>query len=158
MTIKNISRLLHGSKYDKGLYYCKKCYYSFKTTEKLNYTHILLYTNVENVLTIMPEKSKNDTVKFRDYHMQKMQSFMIIADFETYTNKLIQIRPYSFAMFTHCIFNESNNKLTYFTGYDHLDEFFNDLTYHVNQINKIKAKPNPHSNPNVYKSNSENTV
>ena len=57
---------------------------------------------------------------------------MIIADFETYTNKLIQIRPYSFAMFTHCIFNESNNKLTYFTGKDCLNEFFNDLTYHVN--------------------------
>ena len=135
-----------------------KVYTTVKTTEKLNYTHILLYTNVENVLTIMPEKNKNDTVKFRDYHMQKMQSFMIIADFETYTNKLIQIRPYSFAMFTHCIFNESNNKLTYFTGKDCLNEFLNDLTYHVNWISKIKAKPNPHSNPNVYKSNSENTV
>ena len=109
-----------------------KVYTTVKTTEKLNYTHILLCTNVENVLTIMPEKSKNDTVKFRDYHMQKMQSFMIIADFETYANKLIQIRPYSFAMFTHCIFNESNNKLTYFTGKDCLNEFFNDLTYHVN--------------------------
>ena len=109
-----------------------KVYTTVKTTEKLNYTHILLGTNVENVLTIMPEKNKNDTVKFRDYHMQKMQSFMIIADFETYTNKLIQIRPYSFAMFTHCIFNESNNKLTYFTGKDCLNEFFNDLTYHVN--------------------------
>ena len=55
--------------------------------------------------------------------MQKMQPFVIIADFETYTNKLNQIKPYSFAMFTHCTFNIDNNKLTYFTGKDCLDEF-----------------------------------
>ena len=106
----------------------------------------------------MPEKNKNDTVKFRDYHMQKMQPFMIITDFETYTNKSNQIKPYSFAMFTHCIFNGSNNKLTYFTDEDCLDEFFNDFTYHVNRISKTKAKLNPHSNPDVYNSNAENTI
>ena len=45
--------------------------------------------------------------------MQAIQPFMIIADFETDTNKLNQIKPYSFAMCTHCSFNESNNKLTH---------------------------------------------
>ena len=75
--------------------------------------YIPLCTNVENVLTIILELNKNDAVKFRDYHMQKMQPFMIIADYETYTNKLNQIKPYSFVMFTHCIFNESNNKFTF---------------------------------------------
>ena len=72
---------------------------------------IPLCSNTENVLTVIPEKNKNDIVKFRDYHMQATQPFMIIADFETYTDKLNQIKPYSFAMFTHCIFNENNNKL-----------------------------------------------
>ena len=80
---------------------------------------------------------------------------MIIADFETYTNKLNQIKPYSFAMFTHCIFNKSYNKLTYFTGKDCLYEFFDHLVQHVSHIYKRKAKPNPYSNPNVYKSNPE---
>ena len=56
--------------------------------------------------------------------MQAMQPFMIIADFETYTNKLHQIKSYSFAMFTHCIFHENNNKLTNYTGKDCLDGFF----------------------------------
>ena len=102
----------------------------------------------------MPEKNKNDIVKFRDYHMQKIQPFMIIADLQTCTNKLNQIKPYSFAMFKHCIFDESNNKLTYFTGKDCLDKFFDHLIQHINHINKTKAKPNP----NVYKSNSENTI
>ena len=106
----------------------------------------------------MSEKNKIDIVKFRDYHMQAMQAFMIIADFERYTNKLNQIKPHSFAMFTHCVFNESNNKLTYYTGKDQLDEFFYDLTYHVNRISKIKAKPSPNSNPDVYKSNAEKAI
>ena len=48
-TIKSISILLHGSKYDKGLYYCKKCYCSFKSEEKLNYTRKPLCNNLENV-------------------------------------------------------------------------------------------------------------
>ena len=59
---------------------------------------------------------KNDIVKFRDYNMQKMQIFMMIADFERHANKLNQIKPYSFAMVAHYTFNENNNKLTYFTG------------------------------------------
>ena len=140
------------------MYYCKKCYCSFSSELKFKKIHLPLCTDVENVLTKIPEKNKNDTVKFRDDHMQAMHRFMISADFETYTNKLNQIKPYSFVKFTHCIFNETNNKLTHYTGEDCLDGFFNDLTYHVNGINKIKAKPNPYSNPNVYKSNTEKTI
>ena len=68
--------------------------------------------------------------------MQTMQPFMINADFETYTNKLNQMQPYLFAMFTHCIFNESNNKLTHHTGKDCLDEFLDHLVIHVNYIDK----------------------
>ena len=56
-------------------------------------------------------------------------------------------------MFTHCIFNKNNNKLTHYTGEGCLDQFFNNLAYHVNRMNKIKAKHNPYSNPTVYKSN-----
>ena len=90
--------------------------------------------------------------------MQTMDPFMIIADFETYTNKLNQVKPYSFAMFTHCIFNENKSKLTNYTGNDSLDKLFNDLTYHVNRINKIKSKPNLYSNPNLYQSNQINPI
>ena len=39
-----------------------------------------------------------------------------------------------------------------------MDEFFDHLIQHVNHIYKTKAKPNPHSNPDVYKSNPENTI
>ena len=114
-TIKNLSRLFRGSKYDKRLHYCKKCYCSFKSEEKLEKIHIPLCTDNGHVLIIMPEKN-NDIIKLKDFHMQTMQPFMIITDFETYIKKLNQIKPYSFRMFTHCIFDENSNKLTYFTG------------------------------------------
>ena len=82
---------------------------------------------------------------------------MIIADFETYTNKLNQIKPYSLAMFTHCIFNEDNNELTCYTGENCLDNFFTYLKYHINKINKIKTRPKPYSNPTAYK-NDDKTI
>ena len=157
-TIKNLSSLFWGSKYDKGLYYCKKCYCLFKPKEKLEKVHIPLCTDNENVLTIMPEKDKNDIIKFKDFHMQTMQPFMIIADLETYTNELNQIKPYSFGMFTHCIFDENNNELSYFTGKECLDKLFVHLKYHFNRINKIKARPNPYSNPDAYKNNANETI
>ena len=53
-TIRNLSRLFRGSKYDKGLYYCRKYYCSFKSKEKLEKKHIPLCTDNENVLTIIP--------------------------------------------------------------------------------------------------------
>ena len=63
----------------------------------------------------MSEKGKNNIVKFQDFYMQMIQPFMIIGDFETYKNKLNQIKPYSLAMFTHCIFDENHNELTHYT-------------------------------------------
>ena len=55
--IKNLSRLFRGSKYDKRLHYCKKCYCSFKSEEKLEKIHIPLCTDNGHVLTIVPEKN-----------------------------------------------------------------------------------------------------
>ena len=155
---KNLSRLFHRRKNDKGLYYCKKCYSSFQSKEKLEKIHRPLCIDNENVLKVMPEKVKNDIVKFKDFHMQIMQSFMTIANFETYTNELNQIKPYSFAMFTHCTFDEDKNELTSFTVENWLDKIFSHLNYHVNRINKLKTGPNPYSNPKAYKNNTGKTI
>ena len=103
----------------------------------------------------MREADKNDTVKFKDYHMQIKQPFMIIADFETYEKQSKELKPYSLAMFTHCIFDKQKNKLTQYTGDNALDNFFDHLITHVNYIDKSKAKANPYSNSDVYKSNIE---
>ena len=71
----------------------------------------------------MPEKDKNNIVKFKDFHIQTTQPFMIITDFETYNNKLNQIKSYSFVMFTLCVFYEDDNKLTCFTAKNCLEKF-----------------------------------
>ena len=55
----------------------------------------------------MPEKNQNNIVKFGDYHSQTMQPFMIIADFEIYTYKLNQIKPY-----LHCLLSVFLMKIT----------------------------------------------
>ena len=139
-TIKNLPGLFRGSKYDKELHYCNKSYSSFKSKEKLEKIHIPLCLDNDNVLRIMPDRGINNIIKFKDFHMQIIQPFMIIDDFETYTNKLNQIKPCSFAMFTHCIFNEDNHELTCYTGKNCLHNFFTYLKYHVDKINKIKTK------------------
>ena len=61
-------------------------------------------------------------------------------------------------MFTHCIFDENNNELSYFTGKECLDKLFVHLKYHFNRINKIKARPNSYSNPDAYKNNANKTI
>ena len=83
---------------------------------------------------------------------------MTIANFETYTNELNQIKPYSFAMFTHCTFDEDKNELTSFTVENWLDKIFSHLNYHVNRINKLKTRPNPYSNPKAHKNNTSKTI
>ena len=155
LSIRYISRLLHGSKYDRGICYCKKCYCSFRTPEILNNKPVPLCKDTEKALTIMPKKDKNDIVKFKDTYMELLQPFMIISDFETYTNQWGIIKPYSFAMFTYCIFDNEKTIATRYTGNNILDKFFDSLIVHVEYIDKSKSKPNPHSSPEIYNSNPE---
>ena len=135
------------------MYYCKKCYCSFRTPEILNNKHMLLFTDIEKALTIMPKKDKNDVVKFKDNYMELLQPFMIISDFETYTNQSGIIKPYSFAMFTHCMFDDEKTIATRYTGGNIFDKFFDSLILHVEYIDESKSKPNAHSNPKIYNSN-----
>ena len=83
---------------------------------------------------------------------------MIIADFETSTNSPNRVKPYSFAMVTHCIYDRNDNKLSHYTGNNCLNEFFEQLINHVDHIDKIHAKPTPHSNPKVHKSSPINPI
>ena len=87
--------------------------------------------------------------------MKLMQPFMIISDFETYTDWSGIILPYSFAMCTHCMCDVNKNKVPTSTGENILDKVFENWKLHVKHIDEIKSEPNPHSNPDVYDSNPE---
>ena len=90
--------------------------------------------------------------------MQAMQPFIIIADFVTSTNSSDQVKPYSFAMVAHCIYDINNNKLSHYTGNNYLNKFFEQLINHVDHIDKIYVKLTPHSNTKVYKTNPINPI
>ena len=90
--------------------------------------------------------------------MEAMRPFMIIADFETSTNSSNQVKPYSFAMVIHFIYNINNNKLSHYTGNNCLNEFFEQLINHVDHIGKITAKTTLQSNPKAYISNPINRI
>ena len=134
--IRSISRSFRGSRYDRGMFYCDRCYYS-------------------KSLRVLSKKGEDDIFKFKDYYKKLMQSFMITFDFETYTDRSGNISPYSFAMFTHCIFNNEKSKLTKYTGSNILDKFFEHLIKHIKRIDECKEKLDPLSNPDVYNINPE---
>lgn len=62
--ITNIARLLRGLKYGRSMYYCKKCYCSFANQYSLENVHNPLCFSKEKVMPVLPEKNKNDKVKF----------------------------------------------------------------------------------------------
>ena len=71
--------------------------------------------------------------------MKLMQPFMIISDFETYTDSSGIILPYSFAMFTQCMFDINKNKVATYTGENILDKCFENVKLHVKHIDEIKS-------------------
>ena len=87
--------------------------------------------------------------------MRIPQPFMIIPDFEIYRDESNKLKPYSFAIFTHCMLDKNKNKLTQYTGKNTLDNFSDQVKEHVNYNTNQKSKSNAHSNPTVYNSNPE---
>ena len=105
----------------------------------------------KSILPRMPEKGKNDTIEFRDFRMLTMMSYMLIGDFETHTDESEEIKPYSFALLTQCMFNKTKNELPYYTGNNCLEEFFDTSEKHVKEIDETSTNADPHSNPDVNK-------
>ena len=128
--ITSISALFRKSKLDTGLHYCRKCYCSYEDKEYLEKAHYPLCMHGKNVLARIPERGKN-VHKFRDFCMQVLEPLIIIADFETYTNELHEIHPYSFGMLTHSIHDELKkpNNFTNCTGKNCLDNCFTHSKY-----------------------------
>lgn len=102
----------------------------------------------------MPTKNVNDYLEFNDYHMAVMQAFMIYADFECYNERVsistncednkpyILLKseeiPYSFALYTRCLYNKTKNKLDYYTANRCLEKFAKYLKKHIEIICKTK--------------------
>ena len=103
----------------------------------------------------MPIKNTNDYLEFDDYHMTIMQPFMIHADFECYKKRIenntdfedhkpytllkAEQVPYSFAVYTHCLYDKTKNKQDYYTGINCLEKFTEYLKEQVEIILNTKT-------------------
>ena len=148
-TIMNIYALFRNSKSDNKFEYCRKCYTEFENHTYLD-IHIPTCTG-KSILPRMPEKGKNDIIEFRDFRMLTMMPHMLIGDFETHTDESGEIKSYSFALLTQCMFNKTKNKLSYYTGNNCLEEFFDTSEEQVKEIDETSTQTDRHSNRDVYK-------
>ena len=97
----------------------------------------------------MPTKN-NNIIKYNHGENSVKLPFAIYADLEcllekmstneSSTAKTNKQTPYGYSIFTHCSFNESKNKLNYYSGKDCLKKFSKYLREHASKIINYEKK------------------
>lgn len=117
--------------------------------------NICRYAKTDYCFINMPIKNVNKSLNFDDYRMTVMQPFMIYTDFECYNEKIendinfynddkpykvikSEQISYSFALYTHSLYDKTKNKLGYYTGSKCLEKFTKYLKKHIDIILKRK--------------------
>ena len=155
--IKNLSRLLSSqvSKHNGKIYICPRCINPFKSEESLT-KHLEYCTNTDCIKTVMPEKGKNDILKFINHHRSEKVPFIVYADIEcllkpihscqpdskkSYTHKYQKHEPISFSYYIKCFVNNVYKPvLTSYTGKDAMEKFIEWLEEDIKYINDISSK------------------
>ena len=144
LVVNNLSRLLRGitSNHHDG-FYCLNCFHSYRTKNKL-----------EALLSCLPIKRSN-TIKYSHGEKSIKMPFTIYADLECLlekmstcqndpnklsTTKINKHMPSGYSIFTHCSFDESKNKNSYYRGDDCMKKFCKDLTEHSTKIINYEKK------------------
>ena len=155
--VKNLSRLLSSqvSNHNGKKYSCDMCLNPFWCEQSLN-KHLEYCSNHEAVKIEMPEKGKNDILKFKNYCNSEKVSFVIYADTESlikplqtcepspqssYTKKYQKHEPISFSYYIKCFDdNVFNPRLISYTGKDAMQKFVEMLEKDIIEIANIPAK------------------
>ena len=155
--IESFSRLVSSQvSKDKGKsFLCERCLNPFLTEESLNKHKEYCNTN-ECIKVVMPEKGKNDIVKFKNYCNSEKVPFIIYADTESlikpiqscepnpqssYTKKYQKHEPINFSYYTKCFDdNVFEPRLRSYTGEDAMQKFEESLEKDVKEIANIPAK------------------
>ncbi len=94
--IKSLSRLLHGQKNKKKVkhFYCRRCYYSCITKERLA-KHEALCQSHGTVKIEMPKRTEDHilTQYFKNHFRSQSVSFVVYADFECFTKPIQTCQP-----------------------------------------------------------------
>ena len=152
--IENFSRLVSSqvSKHNGKSFLCERCLNPFPTEESLNKHEEYCNTN-ECIKVVMPEKGKNDIVKFKNYCNSEKVPFIIYADTESlikpiqscepnpqssYTKKYQKHEPISFSYYIKCFDdNVFEPRLRSYTGKDAMQKFVESLEKDVKEIANI---------------------
>ena len=155
LVVNNLSRLLRGITSNHNAdFYCLNCFHSYRTKNKLEARKKICenhdYCHVE-----MPIKG-NNTIKYNHGEKSIKMPCTIYADLEcllkkmstcqndpnkSSTTKINKHTPSGYSIFTHCSFDESKIKISYYRGDDCMNKFFKDLRQHsTKMINYEKKK------------------
>ena len=111
--------------------------------ENHDYCHVEVPTKDNNII-IYQHGEKSMKVPFIIYAdleclLEKM-STCINNPNESSTTKINKHTPSGYSIFTHCSFDESNNKLNYYKGKDCMKKFSKDLREHASKIINYEKK------------------
>ena len=154
LVVKNLSGLFKGIiSNHNGDFYCLNCFHSYRTKNKLE-AHKKICENHDYCHVEMPIKG-NDTIKYNHGEKSIKMPFTIYADLEcllekmstcqnnpnkSSTTKMNKHTPSGYSIFTHCLFDESKNKLNYYRGDDCMKKFCKDLREHSTKIINYEKK------------------
>ena len=156
LVVNNLSRLLRGinSNHHDG-FFCLNSFHSYRTKNKLE-AHKKICENHDYCHVEMPIKG-NNTIKYNHGEKSIKMPFTIFADLECLLEKMdmcendrnkssttkVNINkhtPSGYSIFTHCSFDGSKNKISYYRGDDCMKKFCKDLIEHSTKIINYKKK------------------
>ena len=154
LVAKSLSGLLTGiTSNHKEDFYCLNCFHSYRTKNKLE-AHKKICENRDYCRIEMPTKD-NIVIKYNHGKKSIKLMFVVYADLEcllekmstcynnpkqSSTTKINKHTPPGYSIFTHCSFDKSKSKLTYYRGEDCMTKFCKDLREHATKIINYEKK------------------
>ena len=147
LVVKNLPGLLREITSNHNEDFCLNCFLSYRTKNKLE-AHKKICENNKYCHVEMPTKD-NNIIKHNQGEKSIKLPFIIYADLECLLEKMSTCQnnpnesstteinkhtPSGYSLYTHCSFDKSKNKLSYYRGKDCMKKFCKDLREHANKI------------------------
>ena len=153
LVVKSLSGLLTGITSNHKDFYCLNCFHSYRTKNKLE-AHEKICGNCDYCRVEMPAKDDN-AIKYNQGEKSIKLPFVVYADLEcllekmstcynnpeeSSTTKINKHTPSGYSIFTHCSFDKSKNKLSYYRGENCMTKFCKDLRENATKIINYEKK------------------
>ena len=154
LTVKNLPGLLRGiTSTHKEDFYRLNCFHSYRTKNKLE-VHKKICENHNYCNIEMPNKD-NNIIKYNQEEKSIKLPFVIYADLECLLEKMSTCQnnlnesstteinkhtPSGYSIFTHCLFDQTRNKLNHYRGKDCMKKFCKYLREHATKIINYEKK------------------